>query len=219
MRAHLAAEAALLVAAERRGRVVDVVGVDPDGAGLEPRRDVVRLLDVARPDAGGEAVDRVVRARDRLVHVDELDRREHRSEDLLARDRHLGRDVREHRRLHEVALAGADVGAAAAGDERRAFALRDLDVAQHALELALRRDRAEPRLRIERIAGDHLLRRARRPCSMNCILDRPCRRAAASRRRRPRPCRRRCRSSRRARPRRDRRRRRRCSATCRRARA
>ena len=32
------------------------------------------------------------------------------------------------------------------------------DVVQDALELALRRNRAEPRLRIERIAGDHLLR-------------------------------------------------------------
>ncbi len=44
--AHLAAEAALLVAAERRRGVVDVVGVDPDRAGLELARDVVRLLDV-----------------------------------------------------------------------------------------------------------------------------------------------------------------------------
>ena len=73
---------------------------------------------------GGQAVDRVVGARDRLVDVVELDRREHRAEDLLARDRHLGRDVVEDRRLHEVALAGADVGALAAGDERRAFLLR-----------------------------------------------------------------------------------------------
>jgi hypothetical protein len=34
---HLAAEAAGLVAAERRGGVVDVVGVDPDRPGLELR--------------------------------------------------------------------------------------------------------------------------------------------------------------------------------------
>ena len=65
---------------------------------------------------------RVVGARDRLVEVGELDRREHRPEDLLARDRHLRRHVGEDRRLHEVALAGADVGALAAGDERRALA-------------------------------------------------------------------------------------------------
>ena len=116
--AHLAAEAALLVAAERRRRVVDVVGVDPDRAGLELARDVVRLLDVLRPDRGGQAVARVVGARDRLVDVGELDRRQHRPEDLLARDRHLRRDAVEHRRLEEVALAGADVGARAAGDER-----------------------------------------------------------------------------------------------------
>ena len=42
-----------------------------------------------RPDRRGEAVVRVVGARDRLVDVGELDRREHRAEDLLARDRHL----------------------------------------------------------------------------------------------------------------------------------
>src|SRR5262245_21953597 len=48
--AHLATEAALLVPAERGGGVVDVVGVDPDRAGLELRRDVVGLLEIARPD-------------------------------------------------------------------------------------------------------------------------------------------------------------------------
>src|SRR5574337_1415357 len=59
--AHLAAEPAGLVAAERRRRVVDVVGVDPDRAGLEPARREVRFLDVTRPDAGREAVARRVR--------------------------------------------------------------------------------------------------------------------------------------------------------------
>src|SRR5213594_4106029 len=40
--AHLAAEAALLVTAERRGRVVDIVRVDPDGPRLELARHIVR---------------------------------------------------------------------------------------------------------------------------------------------------------------------------------
>ena len=96
--------------------------------------------------------------RDGFVEVGELDRREHRAEDLLARDRHLGLDVREHRRLDEVALAGADVGARAAGHERRPFALAGLDVAQHGLHLLLRGQRAEAGLRVHRIAGHHLLR-------------------------------------------------------------
>src|SRR6476646_7987026 len=76
--AHLAADATLFVAAKGRGRVVDVVSVDPDRAGLKFGRDVVRLLDVARPDAGGQAVDRVVGAGDGLIDVREVDRREHR---------------------------------------------------------------------------------------------------------------------------------------------
>src|SRR5262245_63518936 len=50
VRAHFAAEAARLVAAEGGRGVVHVVGVDPDGARLELPRYVVRLLDVARPD-------------------------------------------------------------------------------------------------------------------------------------------------------------------------
>ena len=89
--------------------------------GLQLARDVVGLLDVARPDAGGEPVGRVVGARDRFVEIRELDRREHGPEDLFARDRHLRRHVGEDRRLDEVALAGADVRALAAGNQRRAF--------------------------------------------------------------------------------------------------
>ena len=50
--AHLAAPAGLLVAAERQGRVEDVVAVDPDGPGAELLRQRVRLGDVLGPDAG-----------------------------------------------------------------------------------------------------------------------------------------------------------------------
>ena len=64
---------------------------------------------------------RVVGLGDRFVEIRELDRGEHGAEDLLARDRHLGRDVGEDGRLDEVALPRPDVGALAAGDERRPF--------------------------------------------------------------------------------------------------
>src|SRR5262249_41472934 len=57
---HLAAEAALLVAAERRRRVIHVVRIHPHGAGLQPRGDDVRLLDVSGPDARCQAVLAVV---------------------------------------------------------------------------------------------------------------------------------------------------------------
>src|SRR5438093_5310959 len=63
----LAAEAGLLVAAERRRRVEAVVRVRPDHAGAQPRRHRQDPRALLRPDAGREAVRRVVRLLDRLV--------------------------------------------------------------------------------------------------------------------------------------------------------
>src|SRR5262245_50189027 len=169
--AHLAAEAALFVAAKRRSGVVDVVRVDPDCARLQLARDVMRLLDVPGPHRGGESVSRVVRAGDRLVDIGKLDGRKHRAEDLLARDGHLWRHAIEYRRLQKVPPAGPDVGAAAAGDEGGAFLLCDFDVSQVVVELRLRGDGAETRLRIHRIAWCHLLR-SRRHLVDELALDR-----------------------------------------------
>src|SRR4030095_12751761 len=98
---------------------------------------MVRFLDVASPYGGRKAVHRGVRARDRLVNVAELDGGQHRTEDLLARDRHVRRHTGEDRRLHEVAFAGSDVRPRTASDEPGAFLLGDVYVAQHALELTL----------------------------------------------------------------------------------
>src|SRR5687768_2347718 len=81
---HVATESALLVAAKRSGGVVDVVGIDPDGAGLELAGNVVRLLDVPGPDPGCEPVGRVVGTGDSFVEIGEFDRRQHRPEDFFA---------------------------------------------------------------------------------------------------------------------------------------
>src|SRR5690348_6714450 len=51
----------LLVATERHGRIEDAVTVDPDGAGAQLRCEREYLVDVTRPDAGRETVDRVIR--------------------------------------------------------------------------------------------------------------------------------------------------------------
>src|SRR5262245_53384445 len=85
----LAAEAALLEAAERGGRVVPVVLVDPDRSRLQPARHVVGFAYVARPDPGGETVDRGIGQLDRLVHLGEGDHRQHRPEDLLPGHHHV----------------------------------------------------------------------------------------------------------------------------------
>src|SRR5690606_8417820 len=95
--AQLPAVPGLLVPAERRRRVERMVGVDPHGPGLDPTRESVRPLEVVRPDAGREAVDRAVRELDRLIFVPERHRREDGPEDLLPGDRLLGRDALEDR--------------------------------------------------------------------------------------------------------------------------
>ena len=58
--AHFAAPAGLFVAAEGQRGVEYVVAIDPNRTGAELGRGAVGLRDVAGPDAGGEAVDRVV---------------------------------------------------------------------------------------------------------------------------------------------------------------
>src|SRR6185369_8996390 len=78
-------EARLLVATEGDGDVGRVEGVDPDDPGPDPARQPMRPVDVARPQAGGEAVRRVVGDGDRLVFVLELGHRQDRAEDLLTR--------------------------------------------------------------------------------------------------------------------------------------
>ena len=65
----VAPETALLIAAEGGCGVVLVVRVDPDGSCLDLLGDAVGLADVAGPDAGGEAVDGVVRCMDGVVDV------------------------------------------------------------------------------------------------------------------------------------------------------
>src|SRR5579864_4691342 len=151
--AQLAAEAALLVAAEGSAGVVPVVLVDPHRSRLHPARHLVGLADVAGPDAGGEAVDIGVGLRHGVLDVAERDHHQHRSEDLLPRHGHVVVDAVEDGWLHEPALA-ADARRLAAVGDARALPPAGLDVAQHALALLGRHQRAEARLGVERIARD-----------------------------------------------------------------
>src|SRR5690606_14922398 len=139
---------------ERGCGVEGVVGVDPDGARLDAACDAVRAFDVARPDPGREAVDRVVRERDGLLLVTERQRGEDRPEDLLAGDRVLGRDAVEDRRLEPVALRLALVERALAAAEQLRACLAAWGEAAHApAERPLRDERADSSLGIERVAG------------------------------------------------------------------
>src|SRR5579863_3020266 len=147
--AELAAEAGLLVAAEGRNRIELVEAVDPDRAGLERARHLVRAGDVARPDRGGEPVVRVVALKNRVVLILERDRRGDRPEDLLARDPHFIVDTGEQRRVDEVALAGSR---RTAGRDRGALLLTDFEITLDAIELLARNQRPDRALLIEGIA-------------------------------------------------------------------
>ena len=84
--AELAAEAALLHAAER-GRVAHArVRVDAEVAGLHAARDPDAAAEVVGPDRPAQAVDRVVGERDRVGLVVERQHADDRAEDLLRRD-------------------------------------------------------------------------------------------------------------------------------------
>src|ERR1700677_4161414 len=80
--AHLAAPARLLVAAERQGCVVDVVGVNPDRAGADHLGGFDGFRDVLRPDARSKAIVRVVGSGRDLPRVIEWHRRKHGAEYL-----------------------------------------------------------------------------------------------------------------------------------------
>jgi hypothetical protein len=97
--------------------VQGVVGVDPDGTGLEGVGDLDGGVEVLGVDGGGEAVRGRVTELDGVLLGLELGDRADRAEDLLLHDLHVFGDVGEDGGLDEVALvalaltAGLDGGA------------------------------------------------------------------------------------------------------------
>ena len=126
----LAAVAALLHAAERRRRATTGRAVDRHEAGLERGRQAVGARQVARLDVGGEAVLGVVGESDGLVLVVERRHRQHRSEDLLLRQRAGVVDVGEEGRGDEVAVG--EVAAQPRRRRRRVGRLRTRGLVDHA---------------------------------------------------------------------------------------
>src|SRR5688572_11136762 len=84
--ATLTAEARLLVTAERGGRVEAVERVGPDDAGAHALCHPENARALLGPDAGGQAVRRVVRLGHRLFRRAEGQDGQPRAEDLLAGD-------------------------------------------------------------------------------------------------------------------------------------
>src|SRR5689334_2355904 len=101
----VSAKARSLKAAEGRTRIVRVVRVDPDGTGANRLDRAVRLLEVSRPNAGGEAVDGVIRELHARFEIIKRQHRKYRPEDLFARDRHLRGHRIENCSLDVITLA------------------------------------------------------------------------------------------------------------------
>ena len=107
----------------------------------------MRPIDVARPDPGRQAVRRVVGDGEGVGLVLELDHRQDRPEDLLARHAPAVVDAVEDGRL-DVEATGLLADPLAAGDDLRPFLAPELDVAED-LRRAAGRRRSSP----SRVAG------------------------------------------------------------------
>src|SRR3954470_19326689 len=156
--AELATDTRLLVATKGLRRRDHVVVVHPHGAGTHCRRDAVRAVEVLRPDAAAEPVDRVVRDLDRLVVGVEGDHAQHRPEDLLLRDLHrvVGLEDRREvvRALIEPRGQVARLGATA--EQLGALVEAELHVPLGRVDLARRDERAEVGRHIHIVADDDL---------------------------------------------------------------
>src|SRR5262245_60710124 len=97
----LAPDSRLLIAAEGGMRRIEVEAIGPHPARLEPAAETVGAVDVAGPDAGAEAIERVVGYRHSLVVVLEGGHGQNGPENLLLEDAHLV-VAREHRGLHVI---------------------------------------------------------------------------------------------------------------------
>jgi len=99
----LAASSALLEATEGLSSVEAVVGVHPDGAGLDLVGVLEDSVDVAGEDTGGETVVATVGTLDGLIQGAEAHDAHDGAEDLLAGDGHIVLDIGEDGGLDEVA--------------------------------------------------------------------------------------------------------------------
>src|SRR5829696_3366467 len=117
----LAAETALLVAAERDLRGGRQRVVDADDAVLQPLGDAEGATDVAGEEVRRQTERRVVRHGDGLFLGVERDDRQRRAERLVVQNLRLRRDVGQDGRLVEVALQPAiEIGGLAPGQHLRA---------------------------------------------------------------------------------------------------
>ncbi len=149
----LAADAAGLVAAERRVGAVAGGAVDAEESGAQASGDGQPVFDRAGHHVARQPVRAVVRDPHRIVLVRVRDDGKHRTEDLLLRDGHRVVDVDEKRWLDEETLVES-VGLLGPADHQpRALVDALLDVAADAAALLVRDHRTAERAGVLRIAA------------------------------------------------------------------
>src|ERR1019366_2267080 len=134
--APLAADAAVLVAAEGQIAGDARTAVDADRAGAHAPRHLERPFRVAGNHIAEETIVAVVGNADRILIVFVCNDRQHRAEDLFARDLHVIGDIDEAGGFDEesAALVGPDF---AASQQARALLLAGLNIAHDAILLPL----------------------------------------------------------------------------------
>ena len=149
----LAANARFLVATESRVSGVGVVAVGPDPTGLDGAAHAVGDVAVAAPDAGTQAVERVVGNGQRVGFVLEGGHGQHRAEDFFLEDAHFVVAL-EQGRLHVVAAdqVAFHLGLFATNQHLRAFLLAQLEVGQNFCQLLFGGLGADHGVGIERVA-------------------------------------------------------------------
>src|SRR3984957_17514890 len=131
-----AADARLLVAAERRMCGIGVVAIGPDAARLDRAAEAVAAIGVAAPHARAETVEGVIGDRERFLVGLERGHRDDRAKDLLLENAHLVVAL-EHGGLDGIAarILAFEHVALAANEDLGAFLPADVEVGQDLLHL------------------------------------------------------------------------------------
>src|SRR3954454_2890255 len=118
--------------------------VHADHADIDLGGEVARRVPIAGVDSDAVAVFVLVRQAQRLVVVPGAHHREHRSEDFLLVDAHLGPDLVKEAATHvETVLVALHAEVAPVHDELRALLHPEIDVRPHLVEMRLGDERAE----------------------------------------------------------------------------
>ncbi len=133
-----APDARLLIAAERSMCRIGVIAVGPYAPGLNAAPHLIGQIAVAAPDAGAEAILRIVSDFQRLLHGFKGGYRQHWAKDLLLKDAHIVL-TKQNGRLKVIALFkfAIQLLASPTGQNIGPLFFTDIDIIEDSLKLAV----------------------------------------------------------------------------------